>query len=493
MANLIKTAKEKISAFEAKHKYLSFCIVSLILAFFIVVASSAIASFFYPHMRADDFTNDPQFFYLTGQMIKNGAKPYVDINDHKGLYVFLYETLAAYLGGRFGLFFLELLTTAIELFIFQLIFDEFKASRRLSITMLFVFGAIMAGMFQYNNTEEIELVWLLPGMYFYLRGMLRNSDKDFMIGTVFWGVQAGITFNIRASDIMFAFAAVCFYAYYMLSRKKFLTCLKDAGIFLGVFALTAAPAYVIAYTQGYLRIMWDSAIMANISYTSSVTSGYSETSVFLIVLFVSTFAYLHFTNIKYMKKDEWMFFLINALVIGLYELLIAKFPHYWIMCAPLLVVNLARIITVRGLEKKPILLKGFSCFAILAFVIAASIQPIMYYSSMYEKDASISQYVKSSISEEDREKHTIMVDLSSGNYIACGVTPHYKDFVMQSWHSRFEDGIVEGLKEYLASDDCKYVVVFYQTGDPIRSYIESNFDLVGDKEDNRYCDIYVKR
>ena len=91
---------------------------SIVAAVVTIIFASSIASPIYQNFRSDGFDNDPQYFLYIGRLMAEGQKPYIDIYDHKGLYIFYYYYLVNFLGGKIGLFVLELALYAVFYYFF---------------------------------------------------------------------------------------------------------------------------------------------------------------------------------------------------------------------------------------------------------------------------------------------------------------------------------------------------------------------------------------
>lgn len=493
--------KEKCLAWVNSHPKITILILSILFAFLTVTLSNGLTSFIYPHFRQDDIVNDPEFFYLFASLMLKGKTPYIDIFDHKGLYIFWFHALGILMGGRVGLYFLEILWFIPVYYFLALTLIEMKAGKKLGLILMVVFMAAFIAQFQGASDEEVELPFVMIPTYFYIRGYVRKEDRAFLIGTILWGVEAGVAFNLRPSDAMFGLAPAMAYAVMRFRQKKYLVLLRDAGLCIAAFLLTNLPAVIVAYSGGYFKEMWEAVIVSNFEYVGSVQTASAFKILCMVVVAVATVLGLIGLVPLYKRIDrgEWTFYLVGFAFVGTLQTLSALFCHYWIMAYPFLICYILRLVQIIP-EGKPqkISVNALGSLALVAFVTMSLFWPLEYYcGGQYKNDLEAEEYVSSVISEEERELYTLCIDCEAGTYNATGIIPQTKDFAMQGWHSLMDPEIYDRLKEYVNSGYVHYVVLEddYWTGYEYRHQIrelvtEGDFELVGTPETSATLDIY---
>ena len=95
-----------IKNFINKHHTLYVIILSALISFLTILFASVTDSFIYPQLSCISYYNDATMFYIMGASLTKGYTPYVDIFDHKGLYIWYYNILAGVMG-RPGVFIVE--------------------------------------------------------------------------------------------------------------------------------------------------------------------------------------------------------------------------------------------------------------------------------------------------------------------------------------------------------------------------------------------------
>jgi len=476
---------KKTKDFILSHPKTSFLIVSIVLSFISVTFGNGISSFLYSTFRIDPFTSDPDFFYFTGSLLLKGKIPYIDFFDHKGLYVFYFHALGELLGGRVGLYFLELVWLIPVFYFFALTCDELRFSKKLTFLMSLFFVTVLIAQFSGGSDEEVELPFISLALYFYIRALNRSSDKDFMIGNILWGVSAGVCLNLRPSDCMFALSAVIFYGVHMLTKRRYLIVLRDAALCVGAIIVVSIPPYVHAISQGFLTPMFDAVILSNFSYIASA-GGSTWVRYFcwgLLTLGVVLFSYVEFFLNKKIPFAEWQFYFISMIVVFPLQFAIARFTHYWILAYPFCCIMLGRYLQFAPwFTNSKRAFRGITS-GVLATLCALCVWwPAYYYVPGQDKvDKDIYNVLREAIPESSRDGRTIGIDVENGVYLLGDITPDYKDYAMQSWHSRFDETLIPRLEEYLYSGDVDYVLLpAVYDGEsyrlPLRDFILDNPD-----------------
>ena len=85
------------------HHLLYIALVSIVLGFLTMLTCSCVTSFIYKTMSCAPYYNDGAMFYLMGSYMAKGYTPYIEIFDHKGLYIFYLNAIGGVLG-RTGVF-----------------------------------------------------------------------------------------------------------------------------------------------------------------------------------------------------------------------------------------------------------------------------------------------------------------------------------------------------------------------------------------------------
>lgn len=447
-----------------RNKYFLFALVSLIFAFLATTFGNGLSSFLYADYRVDIYTSDADFFYLGGSLLLKGQTPYIDFFDHKGLYIFYFHAFGQILGGRLGLYFLEIFWFSLVFYALFMIAEELSLGWKGGYFMSLFLLALFVIQFGGASDEEIMLPFVAIPLYFYVIAIHREEDKWFLIGNFAWGVSAGFCLNLRPSDAMFALSAVAFYAFYGLKKRKYLPCLVNAGVCLLGMGLMCLPALIHSLSGGFFSEMIDSVLLSNFSYVGNAAG--STSSRYLCMAALGAFALLMVPIMMFFRKKgmpfwEWSFYIFHFGIVILFQIIVARFPHYWIMAYPSLALLLCRLLCAIDFKRLKRVMFPLLCSLLMSATTGFAIfWPVSYYlSGQHIQEAEIKKTLRENISEGSRNGRTLGIDIENGMYLLGDITPGYPDFAMQSWHARFDDQLIPDLLEHIRSGNVDYVII----------------------------------
>ena len=450
-----------LKTFYSKHPYIPTIIQCLLLSIVVVLLSCSLASFLYPHISMQPYYNDPSTFVIMGKSMAEGKTPYLEIFDHKGLYIF-YETILYAFMGKFGIFLTMTLFITVSLVFLTLTLKELELGHRTTFVGLMLFTAIYVFFGQFPGDADLIVMVGMIMFYFYFKGYKNGSDKYYLIACLLAGVSAGIALNIRPSDAMLGFAFMVFYTVKRIKEKKWLIMLRDACLCLLALIITTMPAYIHAFAGGFAKEMVDAVFLSNLKYLGSST----DKSVALVwisraivlAIFVAIFLLWFFKRKEY-QLEESLFILVNGGIIFLLQFIIALFAHYLISVLGFIVVAFIMAIgKYKLLEEDKKSAKPLTNVATCLFVISLLFNPVLYFSNYYKDIVDIA-YIKKYISEEERKDHTFLFTVSPGLYLNLGVNVIYPDFNAQTYHMELSETFTfERMSEFVQSETCHFIV-----------------------------------
>ena len=175
------------------------------------------------------YYNDPSTFVIMGKEMVDGKIPYVEIFDHKGLYIFYITALYAYLG-KFGIFLIMTLFITVSLVFLVLTLKELGYDDRTVLVGLLFFAALYTFFAQFPGDADVILMIGMIMLYFYIKGYKNEDESCYSIAAVFAGISAGIALNIRPSDAMLGFAFMVFYLINCVRNRKWIAALREAAL-----------------------------------------------------------------------------------------------------------------------------------------------------------------------------------------------------------------------------------------------------------------------
>lgn len=433
-------------------------LICFLVSFITILSCSCITSFVYPKMPLIPYYNDGATFYLLGEGMAKGYIPYVEIFDHKGLYIFYYTAISGVMG-KFGIFLIQvILITVVEIFIYKTI-KLFTDSWKLVAAAMACFSIFYAVSGQTPGDADLELPFATIMVYFYLRGIKNESFKDLMFGNICAGISAGISLNLRVSDAILPFSFVCYYAYYAIKNKKIGYLFRDAGIVLGVIVVLTAIPFIHALTGGFFNEMIDAVYLDNLRYIFSTherKGGNTLASRFILIFILVGYVLLVVFKRKKLAKKDIIFISVTTGISFLFEFLIAFYLHYLIILLSFIAIITFRLIAEYQDHKG---VQNISLISLTALsIISLTLHPILYainYQTM-ENDVT---YVNETLTGYDRDGHTLIIR-KPALYHDAGVKIGYKDFAAQYNHQLISEACsYDKLLAFMASDQCAYVVI----------------------------------
>lgn len=383
------------------HPYLLFALVSFLLAILSILLFFPALSYLYPAYSYDATSIDTNFFIYVARIMTEGKKPYLDIEDQKGILTFLTFYIGTKMGGRFGIFFLHVLLD------FGVYFTSFLAVYQIRKnywdivncgSIIFLLEAITG----FGTTVSYETAFII-GIAFnlYLSALQKDSKKLFLIGSFVGGIQIGLAFQSRPTDGFVSLSLYIFYFVYFLRHKTGLQLLYNALAALFGFALTVGVFFLYCYSQGYLKEMIQIEYINGLRY-----SGFSSWVVFVLrpvlalYLFGIVLVYRHMYKIGY-NKEMTLFFLVMNLSSILLEILMARFVHYLQSYLVLLSFSLTYAISSYPLPKKKKLVQiGGPSFLSTVGAIVGCFYLVYYYAI---PNTTFSKHVNDTLKEEIRK------------------------------------------------------------------------------------------
>ncbi len=301
---------------------------------------------------------DGNFFLYLGRAYLNGLKPYIDVFDHKGLYVFWIEAFGALMGNK-GMYPIMSIFMSVNVFCYFLVFKELGYSNKKAAVSTLLIGAILMSFTCMNGHHSGELLnpFFSICVLFYVRAISRKSDCYFLFGSFVAGIGAGLAFSSRPSEAALPLGVVVFYFVYWLKGKRDIQLLWNALIAIFGFMLPASACLIEASCRGFLSEMIHSVYFQSAVYI--VNHGDLDrvlTRIFTIAITLIPLLTI-FLRRGRLDKSMNLFLFVVVLVVGIVQIGIARYSNYWISFIP--VVLLAMIYNLMPMEMggKPFLFR----------------------------------------------------------------------------------------------------------------------------------------
>lgn len=444
-----------------KYPLIPIILASVLLSTIIILLSCSLASFIYPVISMQPYYNDPSTFVVMGRELAAGKTPYLEVFDHKGLYIFYITFLYAYLG-KFWIFLFMVICMTVSFVFLVLTLKELELNNRTIVFGLLFFAALYTFFAQFPGDADLIVMVGMLMMYFYVKGCKNNNNMHYLIACLLAGASAGIALNIRPSDAMLGFAFMIFYIVKRIREKKYGIMFRDAILCLVALGLVALPAYIHAYAGHFLKEMVDAVFLSNFRYLGSA-SDKSVTLVWMsrgiVLAILTTLFLLWFFKRKEYEMEQTLFLLIMSGIIFTIQFVIALFAHYLISVSGFIAVALCITMSKYHLLDEEKKASGpLTVAVIVLFGLSLLLNPGLYLSHIIYDKADIA-YIKENISDEDRKEHTFMFSVAPGLYLNAGVNVIYPDFNAQTYHMKLSKKYTEeDMASFVQSETCHYFV-----------------------------------
>lgn len=309
-------------------------LISFFVAFSICLLTSTGLSPVYIGISASGMNADCNFFLYVAGLWKAGKTPYFDFFDNKGLYHLAVDVIGLTLGGRFGVWLLEILFVFATLyplcFLIRRLYGNAWGYRALFYLLFFVCQAFVL-------SGNIEGEWILPFTSafacFYVWGLLEKKDHDLYWGSFFMGLSVGLALNSRPVDGVFAAFGSLFCLVYALKHHRYAFLGINAGIAIFACLIPFAIFFPIAYRGGYLSEMVNAVYVQSFSYVGHNAQN-SDILTLIDKLIAFLLAFLYWGFYLYQRKkgigeeDLRLFFLLIGSLSNALIGLLMGYSHY---------------------------------------------------------------------------------------------------------------------------------------------------------------------
>jgi len=447
-------------------------LLAFLFAFLSVLFFSTSTSPLYPLNNADFINLDSNLFLYEANLWIHGETPYLDFFDHKGLYHLAINALALLLGGRYMLFFLQILFGFVGvLFLFFAI--ELLAGEKKDLFLLA--GFLYLSLYAMGSSGNVEGEWVLPyvslAYYYYLKGMKKGGLAPFRIASFFAGIEVGCSLNSRPLDAIWGGVIAVSFFVYALRRKAGWEIVFDALAAILGLAIPFALILPFAFAQGYCGPMMVAIYSDSFSYVTHQAWEKSRWLNRLLILLVYLLG-VAFYLIEKKKGDKGtaLFFFLSASIAAPLYFLFARFTTYYWSGYTFYILNLVYAVSlfplIKGRKERSWakIIMGF--WALFASVWSITLVSLYYTSGFgnfsYASSKEIADFISTNISEDERQKkgNVFAIDCDAAVYTIGGITTTEKYLVNQSNWASFVPDVRSELLRYLSSaDKPRYLLV----------------------------------
>jgi len=313
--------------------------------FFFAILSLMIAMQFALAPGADGYPgSDSAVFLYIGERMKQGAVPYRDLFDHKGLYLYFIEYIGLLLGGGnfWGVWVLEVCNLFVAALLLLRVTKLFTAKRGVqyaSVSLVLVTVTCYMTYEGGNLVEEYALPWITLALLIFMKYFKEGSYRFYEI--VLLGISFAVTALLRVNMIAVWAAFLPVVLILLLCQKKWGEIGKCIAGFIAGLILGVLPAVIYCLATGSLSDLLWCYLQFNFGYSDSEGSLLSvaqtawfllrQTAVWIAALLVS--ARLFYKNKCYLF-NLW-FIAVTLLLASMSGRL---YYHYGMILLPAMIV-----------------------------------------------------------------------------------------------------------------------------------------------------------
>ena len=448
--------------------------------------------------------SDSSVFITAGRAMLSEKVMYRDIFDHKGLYIFLVNCIAAMIDAKslIGVWLLETLFMLANAFIVMKIYQQvFAESDNVISSQVLVLCVLFPLVFEGGNlTEEYTLPFQFLSIYLLVKYINSGEVKHSPLIMLIHGINAGIALNFRPNHVLMWVPIALIMSCSLIYNKEYANLIKNFLAGLAGLALGVMPVVIYAIVNGVLYdvIFW--TFICNFMYINT-----SETSfiyrVFNIVfhmremIIIVALLLSCLVVIFHDKFRRYRLYYLLMIIAGVTAVSLSgrRYGHYYIYLMPLL---LPVIFVIAGYVSR-IKLAG-KLQTLITFVL------ILYCSFMavtgHKPLSSTARKVFDDFPVINTENKRVLV---TGNraayYVKFGIIPREKYYFLPSLqYDKFPEPVdsqaesilsnVNDMIFYTGGSDAR----FAQTGrlDLIHETLAKNYDLLMTHNDTK---IYGKK
>lgn len=332
--------EEEINRFFSRHSALQWLCPAVVLLLITILFSSQLSL----SPIANEYPKkDSAVFLYMGKALLDGAVPYRDLFDHKGVLLYFINGFGYLIGfGRmYGVWIIEIINLFAAVLIFHRIIKLFTNSNALSFfTIYLVLQLCSLPFFEGGNlVEEYALPWIALSLYFVVKFFVSETYK--MIDIVLIGTSFAIVFFLRVNMVGLWGALLLPVVFHFLHRKKLMDLVKCALCFLVGCLIVIIPIFIYLIMTHSLQDMIDCYFVFNLSYTGS------KASILRIVKFalecidlVGLAAFFLLYSFAAHPKNKIVYLNLFALALAFLSSAISGRPyhHYGIIFIPFFVI-----------------------------------------------------------------------------------------------------------------------------------------------------------
>lgn len=291
------------------------------------------------------YGSDSAFFMFVGKAMNHGLKPYIDLFDHKGPYLFWIQQLGQLIcENRYGAFIMQVINLSICMYIIDRVIilanNELPFDKRLlcQIPLAIVFAISFR---DGNMCEEYSLSFLFISLYMLIKYFIQYENGDYkhnLIYAFIYGLFFGILVFIRITNSAFLCSCVLATTILLIYKKEYKNLLLNILVFLLGTLIAFLPIYLYYSSIGGLETMLYSVFVYAVKYVGELSFIYRlklYVNLENILLLISAFyPVIYLFLIKENNTKYFIFACISFVATFAATFIGQAYTHYFVLVLP---------------------------------------------------------------------------------------------------------------------------------------------------------------
>ena len=434
-----------------------------------------------------DYCRDSAMFQTIGKYWTEGYLPYVDLFDHKGPLIFFIDALGYAIGGKAGLFALQVVFFAgAEFAAYRLLRCRLPRAASLVFALLLPFF-LMPVWEEGNMIEEYSLLPLFVAFFCMYRWCIGLERGEFVHPPRFafiYGLFFAFSFLTRLSNALPVCVAVLFIAAVLLAKKEYKNLLWNALGFIGGATVLIIPFVIYFAVHGALYDMWYGTVVFNLSYTNAshtVAAGLHDLLAALRRYFfgwclVAVSAVALLTGRK--PRLAYWFYLSVALTSTLFLHTLYPNDHYGMLLVPCFYIALSELCTF---SNAPEYGRAARALAACMLAVAAVSSCVKFYREHIQTPEPYETYIEDyhdliKLVPDDGRESFIAFDCPRRMYLDEDIRPAFRFFVLQRWMIVNNPSLADIMRSEFAESGIEWVLTMEYP--PVQDILDAEYDLI---------------
>lgn len=412
---------------------------------------------------------DSAIFSLVGKGILTGKKLYSDLFDHKGPLIFWINALGNLMGGRAGVFLLQLTSGWIGITFLYFCGKILRGKEdfckwQISFVVFFLAMCVFVRSCEGGNlTEEYSFPIISCALYFFVKFAAGTQDSSSLCPhrhppffAFIYGVCFALLSLLRLNNAVTIGAGVFAIVIYLLYKKEYSNLLYNVFAGFAGLALILLPTGLFFWQQGSFSQMLHAAFLHNFVIAGNTGRiAVTEKPFEFFVLYFPMLLSAGVLLFDVISKKEICFpdcLLGSILIFNLICLWVAnRFPHYFTLFVPVYILFLFRYISFK--PRSPFVFLVVLCAALNLYT--ATENSWKAFKEVHVQ-GNYRHYVVSrdmgQIPENERDS-VIGFEVQASDYLSGDIIPCYKYYTLQETWAISSPHILDEFIDYVDEEE----------------------------------------